>query len=154
MKMSHHRFFEIFRIKIWVQVSTFFSLQIFLYYIDTHSAWERKLYSLAFIYSKGCKCSGRVKCLWESELMRGPLPEFCLIYINAEYMCNASYVTWKYIQYRRYHANFVRKFNIPGARFHRYSIVVAPNFLPNTRHTPYDWLMNSILHRFDNISAI
>ena len=42
MEMSPHVFFEIFRIKICAQASTFFSLQIFLYYIDIHMVHERE----------------------------------------------------------------------------------------------------------------
>ena len=42
MEMSHHGFFEIFRIKIRAQASTFFSLRIFLYYIDIHMVHERE----------------------------------------------------------------------------------------------------------------
>ena len=42
MKMSHHGFFEIFRIKIRAQASTFFPLRIFLYYIDIHMVHERE----------------------------------------------------------------------------------------------------------------
>ena len=48
-----------------------FSLRIFLNYIDI----DMVHYSLALIYFLGCKCRGGVfKCLWEFELMRGPLP--------------------------------------------------------------------------------
>ena len=48
---------------------------------------------------------------------------FVLYTINVEYLCDASYVTLKYRQYRRYPVIFVRKYktfqkiNIPGARF-------------------------------------
>ena len=48
---------------------------------------------------------------------------FVLYTINVECMCDASYVTWKYRQYRRYHVIFARKYkivknvNILGARF-------------------------------------
>ena len=40
MEMSHHGFCEIFRNKIRAQASTFFSLRIFLYYIDIHMVHE------------------------------------------------------------------------------------------------------------------
>ena len=106
MEMSHHGFCKIFRID--------FSLL----YRYTHGAWKRKMHSFALIYMyiQGCKCRGGVKCRLECELMRGPLPWvlFC--------MCDSSYVTWKYRQYRRYHVIFARKYktlqnvNIPGAR--------------------------------------
>ena len=68
------RIFEIYRIKIRAQASTFFSLRIFLFfYIDIHIVHEKeKMYSLALIYSKGCKSTGGVK--WECDLMRGPQP--------------------------------------------------------------------------------
>ena len=42
MEVSHHGFFEIFRIKKRAQASTFFSLRIFLYYIDIHMVHERE----------------------------------------------------------------------------------------------------------------
>ena len=32
------------------------------------------MYSLVLICIQGCKCRGGVKCLWEFELMREPLP--------------------------------------------------------------------------------
>ena len=52
-----------------------------------------------------------------------PTKSFVLYTINVEYLSDASYVTWKYRQYRRYPVIFVRKYktfqkrNIPGARF-------------------------------------
>ena len=52
-----------------------------------------------------------------------PIMSFVLYTIYVEYLCDASYVTWKYRQYRRYHVIFVRKYktfqkiNISGARF-------------------------------------
>ena len=58
--------------------------------------------------------------------MRGPLP-WVLFYIPLMWnvwLCDASYVTWKYIQYRIYHVIFARKYktlqnvNILGAGFH------------------------------------
>ena len=57
---------------------------------------------------------------------------FVLYTINVEYLCDASYVTWKYRQYRRYHVIFVRKYktfqkiNIRGPD----PIVVEPHFWP------------------------
>ena len=42
---------------------------------------------------------------------------------NVDCMCDASYIKWKYRQYRIYHVIFARKYktlqnvNIPGARF-------------------------------------
>ena len=48
---------------------------------------------------------------------------FVLYTINVECICDASYVSWKYRQYRRYHAISARKYktfqniNISGARF-------------------------------------
>ena len=42
---------------------------------------------------------------------------------NVEFLCEVSYITWKYRQYRRYHVIFARKYktlpnvNIPGATF-------------------------------------
>ena len=48
---------------------------------------------------------------------------FVLYTINVECMCDASYVTWKNRQYRRYHVIFARKYktlqkiNIPVATF-------------------------------------
>ena len=52
-----------------------------------------------------------------------PTMSFVLYTINVEYLCDASIVTWKYRQYRRYHVIFARKYktfqkiNIPGDRF-------------------------------------
>ena len=52
-----------------------------------------------------------------------PTMSFVLNTINVEFLCDTSYVTWKYRQYRRYPEIFVRKYktfqkiNIPGARF-------------------------------------
>ena len=42
MKGSHYGIFEIFRIKIRAKASTFFSLRIFLFYIDIHVVHERE----------------------------------------------------------------------------------------------------------------
>ena len=70
------------------------------------------MYSLALIYIQG-----GVKCLWECELM-----SFVLYTINVACMCDARYVTWKYIQNIRYHVIFVKKYktlqnvNIMGTR--------------------------------------
>ena len=46
-------------------------------------------------------------------------------------MCDASYVTRKYRQYRRYHVIFVRKYKTFPKKIYRGpdSIVVAPHFL-------------------------
>ena len=58
--------------------------------------------------------------MWVNE--GTPTMRFVLYTINVEYMCDASYVTWKYRQYGRYHVIFVRKYktvqkiNLPGAR--------------------------------------
>ena len=52
-----------------------------------------------------------------------PTMSFVSYPINVEYLCDASYVTWKYRQYRRHHVIYVRKYktfqkiNLPGARF-------------------------------------
>ena len=40
--MSHHGFLEIFRIKVRAQAGTFFSLRIFLCYIDIHIVHEKE----------------------------------------------------------------------------------------------------------------
>ena len=54
--------------------------------------------------------------IWVNE--GTPTMSFVLNTTNVEYLCDASYVTWKYRQY-----SFVRKYktfqkiNIPGARF-------------------------------------
>ena len=59
--------------------------------------------------------------MWVNE--GTPTMSFVLYTINVECMCDASYVTWKYRQYRRYHVIFARKYktlqnvNILGARF-------------------------------------
>ena len=59
--------------------------------------------------------------MWVNE--GTPSMSFVLYTIDVEYMCNASYVTWKYRQYRIYYLIFLRKYkrlqkkNIPGARF-------------------------------------
>ena len=59
--------------------------------------------------------------MWVNE---GTLAMSFVSYIvNVECMCDASYVAWKYRQYRRYHVISARKYktlqnvNIPGARF-------------------------------------
>ena len=60
--------------------------------------------------------------MWVNEWT--PTLSFVLYTINVECMCDASYVTWKYRQYRRYHVIFARKYktlqnvNILGARIH------------------------------------
>ena len=48
--------------------------------------------------------------MWVNE--GTPTMCFVLYTINVEYLCDASYVTWKYRQYtvRRYHVIFVRKY--------------------------------------------
>ena len=56
------------------------------------------MYSLALIYYLGCKCRSGVKCPWEFN-EGTPTMSFVLYTINVEYMCDASYVTCKYIQY-------------------------------------------------------
>ena len=43
MKMSHHGYFEIFRIKIRAKASEFFLLMVFLHYIDIHMVHEREI---------------------------------------------------------------------------------------------------------------
>ena len=59
--------------------------------------------------------------MWVNE--GTPTMIFVLYTINVEWMCNASYVTWKYRQYRTYHVIFARKYkffanvNILGASF-------------------------------------
>ena len=59
--------------------------------------------------------------MWVNE--GTPTMGFVLYTINMECMCEASYVTWKYRQYIRYHVIFARKYktlqnvNIMGARF-------------------------------------
>ena len=59
--------------------------------------------------------------MWVNE--GTPIMSFVLYTINVECMCDASYVTWKYRQYSRYHVIFARKYktlqneNISGARF-------------------------------------
>ena len=45
--------------------------------------------------------------MWVNEGI--PTMSFVLYTINVECMCDASYVTWKYRQYRRYHINFHEK---------------------------------------------
>ena len=46
--------------------------------------------------------------MWVNE--GTPKMSFVLYTINVECMCDASYVTWKYSQYRRYHVIFARKY--------------------------------------------
>ena len=61
--------------------------------------------------------------MWVNE--GTPTMSFVLYTINVKYLCDASYVTWKYRQFKRYHVIFVRKYktfqkiDIPGARFNR-----------------------------------
>ena len=125
MEMSDHGFFWNFQNWNTTSSEYIFLLTIFsLLYRYTHCACERKMYSIALIYSQGCKCRGGIKCLWKCELMRGPLP-WVLFHIQLMWknLCDASYVTWKNRQYRRYHAIFFRKYktyqkiNILGSRF-------------------------------------
>ena len=57
--------------------------------------------------------------MWVNE--GTPTISFVLYTNNVECMCGASYVTWKYRQYRKYHVIFARKcktlqnVNIPGS---------------------------------------
>ena len=55
--------------------------------------------------------------MWVNE--ETPTMSFVLYTINVECICESSYLTWKFRQYRRYHVSFVRKYNenFPGARF-------------------------------------
>ena len=46
--------------------------------------------------------------LWVKE--GTPTMSFVLYTIDVECMCDASYVTWKYRQYRRYNVIFARKY--------------------------------------------
>ena len=47
-----------------------------------------------------------------------PTVTFVLYTINEECMCDASYVTWKYRQYRRYHVIFSEKIqNFPKNKY-------------------------------------
>ena len=46
--------------------------------------------------------------MWVNE--GTPTMSFVSYTINVEYLCDASYVTWEYRQYRRYHVIFVRKY--------------------------------------------
>ena len=70
--------------------------------------------------------------MWVNE--GTPTMSFVLYTINEECMCDASYVTWKYRQYRRYHVIFARKYktlknvNIPGARFNSSGTHFLRNF--------------------------
>ena len=76
--------------------------------------------------------------MWVNE--GTPSMSFVLYTINVEYLCDASYVTWKYRQYRRYHVIFVRKYKI----FQKLntlrpdSIVVEPHFLFIQRYRFYE----------------
>ena len=60
--------------------------------------------------------------MWVNE--GTPTMSFVLYTINVEYLCDASYVTWKYRQYRRYHVIFAGEYktlqdvNTLGTRFH------------------------------------
>ena len=105
-------FFEIFRIKIRAQASTFFSLRIFLYHIDVDMGQERKKCTpLRWYISRAANVVAKLNAtLWVNE--RNPIMSFVLYTIFVERMCDASYVIWKYIQYRRYHVIFARKCKI------------------------------------------
>ena len=76
--------------------------------------------------------------MWVNE--GTPTMSFVLYTINVEYLCDASYVTWKYRQYRRYHVIFVRKYktfqkiNIPGARFNSSGTSFFPGLLPINKY--------------------
>ena len=45
--------------------------------------------------------------MWVNE--GNPAMSYALYTINVECMCDASYVTWKYGQYRRYNFEFSRE---------------------------------------------
>ena len=74
VEISHHGFLKNFRIKIRAQASTFFPYKIFLYYINIHMVHEREKCTPLRSYISRAVNLGGVKCLWESEFMRGPLP--------------------------------------------------------------------------------
>ena len=80
--------------------------------------------------------------MWVNE--GTPTMSFVLYTINVEYLCDASYVTWKYRQYRRYHVIFVRKYktfqkiNIPGARFNSSGTSLFINSLTTCREMDFN----------------
>ena len=119
MEMSNHEFFEIFRIKIRAQASTFFSLRFFLYHFKIHIVHDNEKCTPLLSYIPRAVNVGAEE--WVNE--GTSTMNFVLYIINVDYMCDACYVTWKYRQYRRYHVIFLRKYNtfqtinIPGARF-------------------------------------
>ena len=124
MEMSDHGIFEIFWIKIRAQACTFFSLPIFLYHFDIHMVHKgEKCTPLRSYIARAVNVEAELY-VWECELMRRhwATMSFVLYTINVECMCDASYVTWKYRQYRRYHVISAWKYktlqnvNILGAR--------------------------------------
>ena len=124
MEISYLGFCEIFRIKIRAQASTFFSLRIFLYFIDIHILHEReKCTPFRSYISRAVNVGTELNVYGNLSKWGPPTMSFVLYTINVECRCDASYVTWKYRQYRRYHVIFARKYkslqnvNILGARF-------------------------------------
>ena len=124
MEMSDHGIFEIFWIKIRAQACTFFSLRIFLYHINIHMVYKgEKCTSLRSYIPRAVNEGAEINVYgnWVNE--GTPTISFVLYTIHVECLCDASYVTWKYRQYRRYHVIFARKYktlqnvNILGARF-------------------------------------
>ena len=73
MEVSHHGFFEIFRIKIRAQASAVFSLRIFLYYIDIHMVHEREKGTPLRSYKSRAVNIGAELYVY-GNVMRGPLP--------------------------------------------------------------------------------
>ena len=67
------------------------------------------MYSFALIYIHGCKCRDGVKCLWECELMTGPLPWVLLTH-------NTDNTENNWILARKYKT--LQNVNILEARFH------------------------------------
>ena len=131
--MSLRGFFEIFWIKLRTPPCTFFSLRIFLYYIDMHMEHKREKCTLLHLYISRAVKVGE-DCLWECEVMRGPLP-WVLVYIPLLLnVCEKEvHVQWKYRQSRRFHVIFARKyfknFQKNNNNGHQFQKVVEPCLL-------------------------
>ena len=101
--MLHHGFFfwNFKNFKVRAQASTFFSLRFFLYYIDIHIVHEKeKCTHLRSYIPRAVNVVAELMGMWVN--LGAPTMSFILNTINVEYLCDASYVTWKYRQYRKY----------------------------------------------------
>ena len=94
MEMLDHGIFEIFRIKIQAQAGTFFSLRIFLYFINIHMVHEKeKCTPLRLNISRAVNVGAELNVYGILVNEGTSTMSFVLHTINVEYMIDVSHVS-------------------------------------------------------------